>query len=108
MKPLLQVMAAPRHHPVETSTGTVLELAAEDGCVTSGMLVLTNRGDVGLSVDAAKRVFGGQLSSVVEQRFCKPSVVGSNPTAGSTENKGDSRFCLAFLKTHFYTPFLYW
>ena len=26
----------------------------------------------------------GQLSSVVEQRFCKPSVVGSNPTAGST------------------------
>jgi hypothetical protein len=24
-----------------------------------------------------------QLSSVVEQRFCKPSVVGSNPTAGS-------------------------
>src|SRR5690349_14006663 len=26
----------------------------------------------------------GQLSSVVEQRFCKPSVVGSNPTAGSS------------------------
>jgi integrase len=26
---------------------------------------------------------GRQLSSVVEQRFCKPSVVGSNPTAGS-------------------------
>src|SRR5947207_162772 len=25
-----------------------------------------------------------QLSSVVEQRFCKPSVVGSNPTAGSS------------------------
>ena len=25
----------------------------------------------------------GQLSSVVEQRFCKPSVVGSIPTAGS-------------------------
>ena len=27
---------------------------------------------------------GRQFSSVVEQRFCKPSVVGSNPTAGST------------------------
>jgi hypothetical protein len=27
-----------------------------------------------------------QLSSVVEQRFCKPSVVGSNPTAGSILN----------------------
>ena len=27
--------------------------------------------------------FHSQLSSVVEQRFCKPSVVGSNPTAGS-------------------------
>ena len=26
---------------------------------------------------------GCQLSSVVELRFCKPSVVGSNPTAGS-------------------------
>ena len=25
----------------------------------------------------------GQLSSVVEQRFCKPSVGGSNPSAGS-------------------------
>ena len=25
----------------------------------------------------------GQFSSVVEQRFCKPSVVGSNPTTGS-------------------------
>jgi hypothetical protein len=25
-----------------------------------------------------------QFSSVVEQRFCKPSVVGSNPTTGST------------------------
>ena len=24
-----------------------------------------------------------RLSSVVEQRFCKPLVVGSNPTAGS-------------------------
>src|SRR6266566_2376012 len=24
-----------------------------------------------------------QFSSVVEQRFCKPSVVGSNPTTGS-------------------------
>jgi hypothetical protein len=31
----------------------------------------------------------GQLSSVVEQRFCKPSVVGSNPTAGSSLK----RFC---------------
>src|SRR5688500_20163918 len=30
-----------------------------------------------------KRGSSGQLSSVVEQRFCKPSVVGSNPTAGS-------------------------
>jgi hypothetical protein len=28
--------------------------------------------------------FCSQLSSVVEQRFCKPSVVGSNPTAGSS------------------------
>ncbi len=28
--------------------------------------------------------FGCQLSSAVEQRFCKPSVVGSIPTAGST------------------------
>ena len=26
----------------------------------------------------------GQFSSVVEQRFCKPSVVGSSPTTGST------------------------
>ena len=25
----------------------------------------------------------GQFSSVVEQRFCKPSVVGSSPTTGS-------------------------
>src|SRR5207244_2073282 len=25
-----------------------------------------------------------QFSSVVEQRFCKPSVVGSNPTTGSS------------------------
>src|SRR5207244_13525708 len=28
-------------------------------------------------------LFGRQFSSVVEQRFCKPSVVGSNPTTGS-------------------------
>ena len=27
---------------------------------------------------------GSQFSSVVEQRFCKPSVVGSNPTTGSS------------------------
>jgi hypothetical protein len=27
-----------------------------------------------------------QFSSVVEQRFCKPSVVGSNPTTGSISN----------------------
>ena len=26
----------------------------------------------------------GQFSSVVEQRFCKPSVVGSSPTTGSS------------------------
>ena len=30
-----------------------------------------------------QNTLGSQLSSVVEQRFCKPSVVGSNPTAGS-------------------------
>jgi hypothetical protein len=30
--------------------------------------------------------FECQFSSVVEQRFCKPSVVGSNPTTGSTFN----------------------
>ena len=29
------------------------------------------------------RYIGCRLSSVVEQRFCKPLVVGSNPTAGS-------------------------
>src|SRR5882672_3557191 len=29
----------------------------------------------------------GQFSSVVEQRFCKPSVVGSNPTTGSIFNR---------------------
>ena len=33
----------------------------------------------------------GQFSSVVEQRFCKPSVVGSNPTTGSNSNCGCSR-----------------
>src|SRR5207247_6464603 len=27
-----------------------------------------------------------QFSSVVEQRFCKPSVVGSNPTTGSSSS----------------------
>src|ERR1700722_6918608 len=35
-----------------------------------------------------KAFIGGQFSSVVEQRFCKPSVVGSNPTTGSTSNCG--------------------
>ena len=35
----------------------------------------------------------GQFSSVVEQRFCKPSVVGSNPTTGSIlENHLKNRF----------------
>ena len=29
------------------------------------------------------KIVGCRLSSVVEQRFCKPLVVGSNPTAGS-------------------------
>lgn len=31
----------------------------------------------------------GQFSSVVEQRFCKPSVVGSNPTTGSSSPPKD-------------------
>src|SRR5262249_28321054 len=31
---------------------------------------------------------GRQFSSVVEQRFCKPSVVGSNPTTGSSPENG--------------------
>src|SRR5436190_4408591 len=35
--------------------------------------------------------FHSQLSSVVEQRFCKPSVVGSNPTAGSNSSTYDCR-----------------
>jgi CubicO group peptidase (beta-lactamase class C family) len=30
-----------------------------------------------------QNILGGQLSSAAEQRFCKPSVVGSIPTAGS-------------------------
>ena len=34
----------------------------------------------------------GQFSSVVEQRFCKPSVVGSNPTTGSTPLRHRSHF----------------
>ena len=29
----------------------------------------------------------GRLSSVVEQRFCKPLVGGSNPSAGTTNRK---------------------
>ena len=36
--------------------------------------------------------FGGaycRRSSVVEQRFCKPQVTGSNPVAGSTVSMDD-------------------
>ena len=36
--------------------------------------------------------YGCQFSSVVEQRFCKPSVVGSNPTTGSLSNCAQHRF----------------
>ena len=36
-------------------------------------------GAIGLGVQGS---LGRQFSSVVEQRFCKPSVVGSNPTTG--------------------------
>jgi hypothetical protein len=54
-----------------------------------GMFVLTGAKDsaflctVGCCVVSA---LSSQLSSVVEQRFCKPSVVGSNPTAGSSSS----------------------
>jgi hypothetical protein len=34
--------------------------------------------------------YKSQFSSVVEQRFCKPSVVGSSPTTGSILNCGCS------------------
>src|SRR5881394_1429728 len=34
-----------------------------------------------------------QFSSVVEQRFCKPSVVGSSPTTGSTFDAWASGGC---------------
>ena len=34
------------------------------------------------------KIVGRRLSSVVEQRFCKPLVVGSNPTAGSNQVAG--------------------
>jgi hypothetical protein len=36
------------------------------------------------------RVFTGycRVSSVVEQRFCKPLVGGSNPSPGTSRNKG--------------------
>jgi hypothetical protein len=37
---------------------------------------------------ARQNDIGSQLSSAAEQRFCKPSVVGSNPTAGSIQNQG--------------------
>jgi probable HAF family extracellular repeat protein len=40
---------------------------------------------------------GGQLSSVVEQRFCKPSVVGSNPTAGSSPKRRRTKRTFHFL-----------
>src|SRR5436190_17404542 len=36
------------------------------------------------------RTGSSQFSSVVEQRFCKPSVVGSSPTTGSIPNCGCS------------------
>jgi hypothetical protein len=52
---------------------------------------------------------GRQFSSVVEQRFCKPSVVGSNPTTGSTSTKdpcGDDRWTLSFVLTFWRPAFL--
>src|SRR5204862_1425083 len=38
---------------------------------------------------------GRQFSSVVEQRFCKPSVVGSNPTTGSINKAEPEADCAA-------------
>ena len=34
------------------------------------------------------KVFKCRVSSVVEQRFCKPLVGGSNPSPGTNKNKG--------------------
>jgi hypothetical protein len=42
-------------------------------------------------VEAISFQLQSQLSSVVEQRFCKPSVLGSNPRAGSS-------FCFTFTR----------
>src|ERR1051325_10637608 len=39
--------------------------------------------DTGNGSDLGGNETLSQFSSVVEQRFCKPSVVGSNPTTGS-------------------------
>ena len=42
----------------------------------------SRRGDLAQDAKCGK-IHECRLSSVVEQRFCKPLVVGSNPTAGS-------------------------
>ena len=43
----------------------------------------------------ADLTFRRQFSSVVEQRFCKPSVVGSNPTTASIFAQGFDRIGLS-------------
>ena len=48
----------------------------------------------------------GRLSSVVEQRFCKPLVVGSNPTAGSANKYLDNKD-LKIFSTRISQGFLY-
>ena len=45
---------------------------------------LSIRGCWGINSLPFYKRFERQFSSVVEQRFCKPSVVGSSPTTGST------------------------
>src|SRR3954468_24946506 len=44
--------------------------------------------DISLRIASARR-----LSSAVEQRFCKPKVGGSIPSAGTNENSTLARFC---------------
>ncbi len=49
-----------------------------------------------MALNAKEFPLGRQFSSAVEQRFCKPSVVGSIPTTGSNllmlEHQGFTRF----------------
>jgi hypothetical protein len=47
------------------------------------IVIIGGNGREILTIYAIMLLFSGRCSSVVEQRFCKPLVVGSSPTIGS-------------------------